>query len=166
MSPLLHQLVIATVIVSATVVIHLIGLDALQATLSWHLDRLTKWVHLDRLIVPLGIVLGLFVIHGVEIWLYALTYWGAHALETLDHALYFSISAYSTLGETGTILPASWRIVGALEAINGMLMIGWSTAFLFQNLHRILNFEDDHPVAAGAIARPSPRPKRSGNGAP
>lgn len=166
MSPLIHQLMIASVTVSATVLIHLIGLDVLQATLSWHLDRMTKWIHLDRMIVPLGIVLGLFVIHGVEIWLYALTYLASGALKTLDEALYFSISAYSTLGEAGAILPTSWRIIGALEAINGMLLIGWSTAFLFQNLHRILNGEGDYAVAAGAIARPSPRPRRSGNGAP
>ena len=70
MPALFHQLLFAAGIVSATVVIHLIGLDLLQVTLRWHLERFTGWVHLDRLVVPLGIVLGLFVAHGAEIWLY------------------------------------------------------------------------------------------------
>ena len=154
MSPLPHQLLIATVMVTATVVIHLVGLDLLQATLRWHLYRFTRWVELDSKIVPVGIVLGIFAVHGVEIWLYALAYWGAGVLPQLEQALYFSISAYSSLGETGTLLPETWRIVGALEAVNGMLMIGWSTAFLFQILrHLMWDDEAAERLPKGAIAR-------------
>src|SRR5512143_932255 len=116
MPALTHQLVIATALVAATVVIHLVGLDLLHLTLSWHLKRLIRWVRLDRIVVPLGIVLGLFVVHGAEIWLYALAYWRGGALEGLEPALYASISGYSTLGATGSALPDTWRIVGALEA--------------------------------------------------
>lgn len=167
MNPLVHQLLIATGLVSATVAIHLVGLDLLQATLSWHIERLTRFVHLDRMIVPLGIVLGLFVVHGAEIWLYALVYWKVGMIGSLDQALYFSTSAYSTLGETGTLLPPNWRIVGALEAINGMLLIGWSTAFLFQILSHLMAEDDGaQRLPRGAIARASPRPRRSGRGAP
>lgn len=151
---LIHQLLISAGLVSATVVIHLIGLDVLQATLGWHLERLTRWIHLDRMIVPLGIVLGLFLVHGAEIWLYAVVYWRVGALQDLEQALYFSTSAYSTVGETGALLPMSWRIVGVLEAINGMLLIGWSTAFLFQILHHLM-WEDDtiQRLPKGAISK-------------
>lgn len=167
MGDLIHQLAIATAIVSATVVIHLIGLDVLQVMLRWHLERLTRWIHLDRTIVPLGVVLGLFVVHGVEIWLYALVYWRTGALQSLEQALYFSTSAYSTLGEAGAILPADWRIVGVLEAVNGMLLIGWSTAFLFQILHHLMSDDEGgHRLPKGAIARSSPRPRGSRSRAP
>jgi hypothetical protein len=139
--------------VSATVVIHLVGLDVLQATLRWHLKRLVLWVHLDRKVVPMGIVLGLFALHGVEIWLYALVYWRTGALPRLEKALYFSISAYSSLGETGTVLPEDWHVVGALEAVNGMLLIGWSTAFLFHILRHLMWEDDDLVLPRGVIAR-------------
>lgn len=153
MDILAQQLLISTLIVSATVVVHLLGLDALQMLLRLHLERFTRWIHLDRMVIPLGIVLGLFVVHGLEIWLYALVYWKMGMLETLEQALYFSTSSYSTVGETGAILPERWRIVGVLEAINGMLLIGWSTAFLFQILHHLMwNDGDDHPLPRGAIA--------------
>lgn len=162
MDTLAHQLLISTAIVSATVVIHLLGLDALQLVLRLHLERFTRWIHLDRMIVPLGIVLGLFVLHGLEIWLYALVYWKMGMLPTLEQALYFSTSSYSTVGETGAILSARWRIVGVLEAINGMLLIGWSTAFLFQILHHLMwNESDDHPLPRGAIARRARSPGTS-----
>jgi hypothetical protein len=160
MNPLVHQLLIATMMVSATVVIHLVGLDLLQVALSWHLKRLSLWIHLNRKLVPLGIVLGLFALHGLEIWLYALVYWGGGLVPHLEQALYFSISAYSSLGESGTPLPDSWRVVGALEAINGMLLIGWSTAFLFQTLsHLMWDSESDDRLPRGAI---SPRSRRRG----
>ena len=153
MDPLFHQLLIATALVSATVVIHLLGLDLLQVTLRWHLRRLTRWVHLDRMIVPVGIVLGLFAVHGAEIWLYALVFWRTHAETGLEAALLTSIETYSTLGAAGGF-PAGWRIVGALESINGMLLIGWSTAFLFAILrHLMWDDEDDGMLPRGAIAR-------------
>jgi len=154
MDTLAPQLLVASAVVSATVVIHLIGLDLLQALILWHLERFTRWIRLDRMVVPLGIVLGLFVVHGAEIWLYALVYWKAGMLGSLEQALYFSTSAYSTVGETGAILPVQWRIVGVLEAVNGMLLIGWSTAFLFQILtHLMWESEETAPLPRGAIAR-------------
>lgn len=152
---LAHQLLVSTGLVATTVVIHLLGLDLLMSLVGLHLRRFTTaWLHLDRLIVPLGIVLGLFVLHGVEIWFYAFAYWMLGVLPTIEQALYYSISAYSTIGEAGPILPPAWRVVGALEAINGMLLLGWSTAFLYKILdHLLVSDGQDHPLPRGAIAR-------------
>lgn len=161
-----HELLASTVLVAATVLIHLLGLDLLMSLASLHLRRFTTaWRHLDRMVIPLGIILGLFALHGVEIWLYAFAYRLVGALPTLEQALYFSASAYSTAGETG--LPIAWRVVGALEAVNGMLLLGWSTAFLFQTLTH-LTWEEESPqsLPRGAIARRSPRPSGSGSDSP
>ena len=159
---LAHQLLVSTGLVATTVVIHLLGLDLLMWMVRLHLQRFTTaWLHLDRLLVPLGIVLGLFVLHGVEIWFYAFAYRALGVLPTIEQALYYSISAYSTIGEAGPFLPQSWRVVGALEAINGMLLLGWSTAFLYKILDHLLVSEgQDHPLPRGAIARSAlPRSK-------
>ena len=150
-----EQLLLSTLLVSTTVVIHLVGLDLLTHLTGLHLRRfMSAWRHVDRMLVPLGIVMGLFVLHGVEIWLYAFAYRLGGILPTIEQALYFSVSAYSTVGMSGPVLPMEWRIVGVLEAINGMLLLGWSTAFLFQMLARISDPEEDaHPLPKGAIAR-------------
>ncbi len=152
---LLHELAVSTSLVAATVAIHLVGLDLLMTLAGVHLRHFTtSWLHLDRLLSPLGMVLGLFGLHGLEIWFYAFAYLTLDALPTLEQALYFSTSAYSTLGEAGAFLPVKWRIVGALEGVNGMLLIGWSTAFLFQVLNRLLEpDEGEHPLPRGAIAK-------------
>lgn len=154
-SSLPHQLAISTGLVAATVVIHVLGLDVLMSLLILHMRRFTTWLHVDRLVVPLLVVLGLFALHGMEIWLYAFAYRLLGALPDLEQALYFSIGAYSTLGEAGAMLPPPWRVVGALEAINGMLLIGWSTAFLFQVLsHLLAPIGAEQLLPKGAIARP------------
>jgi voltage-gated potassium channel len=158
-----HELAVATGLVSATVVIHLIGLDVLMRLTELHLRRfMSAWEHVDRLVVPLGIVVGLFTLHGLEIWIYAFAYKLMGVLPSLEQALYYSTSAYSTVGEAGPMLPKAWRIVGVLEAINGMLLIGWSTAFLFQVLSHLQNGED-HPLPKGAIARRA-RPRSPAKG--
>lgn len=161
-----HELLLSTGMVGLSVVIHLVGLDVLTDLTHWRFRRVIRLGRLDRALVPLGIVLGLFVLHGLEIWVYALLYWRMALLPTLEQALYFSTSAYSTVGETGAILPEAWRIVGVLEAVNGMLLIGWSTAFLFQILSHLMEDEEPRQLLRGAIARSSRRARGSRKGEP
>jgi voltage-gated potassium channel len=150
---LVAQLGLSTLLVCATVVMHLIGLGLLRRLVRLHLERFLLFVHLDRVIVPLGVVLGLFVVHGAEIWLYALTYQVMGLTDSLETALFISTSSYSTIGEAAGLLPPDWRLVGVLEGVNGMLLIGWSTAFLFQLLDHIMSDDDEIKAQKGAIAR-------------
>jgi energy-coupling factor transporter transmembrane protein EcfT len=153
MNNLPTELLASTLLVSITVLAHLIGLDMLLSLTGLHL-RLFKdaRMRLDRLVVPLGIVLGLFVLHGLEIWIYAFAYRFLDIVPTLEGALYYSTSAYSTIGEADASLPQAWRVLGVLEAVNGMLLIGWSTAFLFQVLHHLLAPLDQDRLPKGAIS--------------
>jgi hypothetical protein len=177
MSTLAVELLVSTFLVSLTVAVHLLGLEALLLLAGLHLKFLkTAWLRVDRLLVPLGMALGLFALHGLEIWIYAVAYRLIEALPNVEEALFFSSSAYSTLGASGAALPKPWRIVGVLESVNGMLLIGWSTAFLFATLHWIMEPDSAHPLPEGAIAPDhpapedsnslSPRPKGSGNASP
>src|SRR3974390_2628657 len=51
---------------------------------------------------------------------------------------YFAFGNYTTLGY-GDILPvARWRMLGPITALNGVLLIGWSTAVIFEVLRRAL----------------------------
>ncbi|WP_309604620.1 hypothetical protein [Phenylobacterium sp.] len=151
----------------ATVIIHLAGLMTLLKLGRLHLTHgRTPWLALDRILVPILFALSLFALHSLEVLAYAVLFKGVAATQTWEQAIYYSTSAYSTAGVGGQTFANRWRVTGGLESLNGMLLIGWSTAFLFQNLHRILTNEDDHPLPAGAIAKASPRPSRSGRGAP
>ncbi|HEY8571355.1 hypothetical protein [Phenylobacterium sp.] len=151
MNSLAIELLIAGAMVVLTVVIHLVGLSAVVLSTGLHLRRFKTVLHLDRILVPCGMVLGVFAIHAVEIWAYALLYRFGGLSGTLEEALFISAGAYSTAGWGA--LPLGWRVVIALESVNGLILLGWSTAFLFQNLHRLMVAEEDHPLPAGAIAR-------------
>ena len=164
MNTLSAELLIAAGMVVLTVVIHLVGLNGVVRLTSIHLRRFKTIIHVDRIVVPCGMVLGVFAIHAVEIWAYALLYELAGMSRTLEEALFISAGAYSTAGWGP--LPVGWRVVVALESVNGLILLGWSTAFLFQNLHRLMVAEDDHPLPAGAIAhRRSAKPRGRASGA-
>ncbi len=156
MTNLERELLIAAGMVVLTVLVHLAGLSILIRVTALHLRRFTLWLPLDRVVVPAGMVLGIFMIHGVEIWAYALLYHLAGITEDIGDALYLSAGAYSTTGWVDVHLAAGWRVLVSLEAVNGLIMLGWSTAFLFQNLHRLMINEAAHPLPEGAIAHPGP----------
>ena len=59
------------------------------------------------------------------------------AIPTLEAALYFSTISYSTVGYNDTHVLADWRLLGAFESLLGMILLGWSTAFLFRMIGRI-----------------------------
>jgi len=55
----------------------------------------------------------------------------------LQPALYFSAVTYTTTGYGDLLLPKGWQLVGAIEALTGILMCGWSTGFFFAVVSRI-----------------------------
>ena len=158
MNGLALELLISTGMVLFTVLVHLIGLNMLIQLTRIHVLQFATSVRIDRVLVPLGMVLGIFVIHGVEIWAYALLFWLSQAADRLGEALYLSLGAYTTTGWVDVHLRDGWRVVLSLESITGLLMVGWSTAFFFQNLSRIMLTDESHPLPEGAIATEAPRP--------
>jgi len=124
-------LLLATVMIVLTVVIHMIGLIVLMAMLQSRSHNLKPMQNaLRQGVFIVLVVLGLVAIHAVEIWLYALVYLALGELPTLESALYFSTTTFTTVGYGDVVLDERWRMVAALEGFNGFLLIGWSTAFL------------------------------------
>ena len=58
------------------------------------------------------------------------------ALRTYDDAFYFSLVTFATLGYGDIVLAPGYRIFGALAALCGSLMLGWSTALIFAAIRR------------------------------
>ena len=82
--------------------------------------------------------LMLFALHFFEIFLFALFFYYVEASRTMEQALYYSASCYATLGGESTFKD-QWRLVGALEALVGFVLIGWSTAFMVRTLRKIID---------------------------
>lgn len=138
------QLAIATSTVAVTVLVHLIGLAVLLAILRRH--RHASQVLIASFVNGVAILLaafGLFALHAVEIWLWAALYLLLNAFPNLEQALYFSTSTYVTIGYGDVVLPVGSRILGVIEGANGIILIGWSTAFFFSIVDRLKLLERD-----------------------
>lgn len=135
------QLIIATVMVLFTVTVHGGGLAVLggRLRLEARQERDAHLPHLSArsLFFTLVLVLALFVLHGVEIWAYAAVYLGLGAVKTLETAVYFSTIAYGGIGFSDAYIAPSWRLVSAIEGVNGILLPGWSTAFFVTVVARL-----------------------------
>ena len=62
---------------------------------------------------------------------WAAAYVALHALPDFGTAMLYSLNAITAYGHSSTSLAYHWALMGALEALNGLLMFGLTTAFLF-----------------------------------
>jgi hypothetical protein len=138
---MLFYLAISTLMVLATVVIHGVGLSLLARIVRAEAqeERLHHVPKLSRrgLFFTLALVLGLFVLHGIEIWLYAFLFLAVGAISTLETAVYFSTISYAGIGFDDSYIQPAWRLVAGIEGINGLLLLGWSTAFFVTLVTRL-----------------------------
>ena len=144
---MIERLALATMMVGLTVSVHFFGLMALLWMLRARAHALHEsWTRQGAAI--LTVVLGLMLIHTIEVWLYAGCYLALGALHDLETAVYFSTTSFTTIGYGDIVLDQKWRLVGAIEGANGLLLFGWSTAFLFSVTARMRTLEHDwleHP---------------------
>lgn len=125
------QLWLASLLIIVTSIMHLAGLGTLIHLVRMHRKLLLPHLQwLERPLTPLLLVLGLFVLHIAEISIWAFAYLRVRLVDTLEEALYVSTALYSTVGEGSIADVVQWRLLGAVEGLNGFLLIGWSTAFL------------------------------------
>lgn len=141
---LIAQLGIATVLVAITVITHLGGLALLLAIVRHHRPSTRRFLTaLANTGAILASALGLFALHAIEIWTWAGAFWCLNAFVDFEHALYFSTSTFVTIGYGDVVLRPGMRILGAIEGANGIILIGWSTAFFFSIVDRLKLLERD-----------------------
>jgi hypothetical protein len=56
---------------------------------------------------------------------------------SFSEAWYFSMVTFTTLGYGELTLSGNWRLLSGIEAINGIMLIGWSTAMMFSLIQQI-----------------------------
>ena len=128
-----NELALSTVMALLAVSLHGFGLLSLGRGLEFYEIRAGRsyvdgplWGHA---LLTIGVVLGLFVIHGVEIWMYAALYKLIGAVPDLREAVYFSSISYGSIGYSDVLMAREWRLLGAIEGVAGAILLGWSVAF-------------------------------------
>jgi hypothetical protein len=122
-----------------TVVIHVCGLavigESVVKSLGESVDR--RGFMLKFALVMGGTSLLATVLHGFEGGIWAAAYRFLGALPDARTAMLYSISAMTSYGHASLYLKDRWQLMGALEALNGMLLFGLTTAFLFAMIQRV-----------------------------
>ena len=90
----------------------------------------------DTGIVALVIFLALAA-HLIEIALWAVVFLMCGEFAEIGTAYYHSSANFTTLGYGDVLLSPHWRMLGPLEAADGMLMFGVSTAMIFAVILRL-----------------------------
>ena len=131
----------------------LIGVGVLLGSLLFYAVATVLIVHLVVPVVPdhhgtLGFFKGVVVMilvtlitavmHLIEIALWAIVFLLCGEMASFEKAFYFSAVNYTALGYGDIVLSERWRLLGPVEAINGLLLFGLSTAFLFAVLSHLI----------------------------
>jgi hypothetical protein len=126
------SIVSATGVLLATIVIHGMAVMLLFRIGSEPVTQAQRLSALSRLGVSCFFVVGFVIAHIIEIMLWATVYRLVGALPSFEEAAYFSAVTYATIGFGDITLSSDFRLASAVEGVNGILLFGWTTAFLFK----------------------------------
>ena len=132
-------------LIVVTVVLHVLCLGLMNQTVSKVLHRFVRHPHDTGVFVMVvaGATLLATWLHGFEAILWAAAYRHLNALPDNDSAVLYSLSAITSYGHANLVLESRWQLMGALEALNGWLLFGLTTAFLFALINKVWSMNDN-----------------------
>jgi hypothetical protein len=91
-----------------------------------------------------GLTIWLFLAIVIEAGLWAVLYLFNPLITTLpdlETAFYFSMVTFTTLGFGDVVLTGQWRTLASIQAANGVIIFGWTTALVFYYIQHIYKEE-------------------------
>jgi hypothetical protein len=73
----------------------------------------------------------------LEAVIWSVTYLSIGAFRAFEEALYFSFVTFTTVGYGDIVLRDNYRLLTSLEAANGVIMFGWSTAIVITAIQKV-----------------------------
>ena len=156
---MIQQLAIGAVLITATVMVHGVATrSAIHFAVRLHtrspmMPGAWKITWLTAMFV-----MTMFLAAMLEALIWAWTYIAVGAFDGLESAFYFSLVAFSTLGFGDIVLDPSWRVLSAVEATNGIILFGWTTALIFWFLQRLVGASRLMDGLAAGVNRVLSRP--------
>lgn len=136
------QLIIGTIMIITTVAIHAVALDyTIRYLKSCEAFAIRVARSFWKGLVIMIAVLMVFIAHVIQIWLWAMLFIWLGEFTDLEAALYFSTSTFTTVGYGDIFLQDQWRLLSSIEAANGFILFGWSTAFIFEIMSQLYRRE-------------------------
>ena len=140
---MLIQLIIGGIMLGLSITLQALGFDLIIKKFKPRLIHFVRLHGLRRAAFFTLFIMQVTLILVLEMWLWALCYLLIDGFSSMEESLYFSISAFTTVGFGDILLPHEWRLLGVIEAACGFLMFGWSTAFIFEAIAVVYRHEPE-----------------------
>lgn len=142
---MLSQFAYGAVLITATVFMHSLWLEGISKV--WRAVGIEIEVRWRTTALSLAII-AIVCAHVLQISMWAMFFYFIEEIETWESTLYFSTTSFTTVGYGDLVLSEEWRLLGSIEAINGMILFGWSTAFIFAGVREIYDHlnRNEQPV--------------------
>ncbi|MBU2951857.1 potassium channel family protein [Tamlana agarivorans] len=135
---MIYSLLIGSIIIIISVVVQAIG------NVYW-LKKIKKknkhYTSKFALTLLVSSFLFFSFLHFIQSLLWALTYMLIPEINNVfagfTEAWYFSMITFTSLGYGDLTLPPTWHLISGIEAINGIMLIGWSTAMMYSLIQQI-----------------------------
>ena len=133
-------------LIVVNVMFHAVGL----AFINQQIVRARRFVsgrrnHLLLFALVMGATtLSVTLLHATEAGIWAAVYWTLDALPDGKSAVLYSLGAMTTYGHEPFYLADHWRLMGSLEALNGMILFGLTTAFLYATISEFWTSNKTH----------------------
>jgi hypothetical protein len=134
---MLESFAIGSLLLIVTSMIHAGGMLATMRILERYARRHAKRTNWNLLYVVLGAVWLMSAATLVEVLVWAWTYILLGEFNAIEPAIYFSTVTFTTVGFGDVVLDDRWRLLSALEAANGIIMFGWTTAIVIYAVQRV-----------------------------
>jgi hypothetical protein len=137
----------------ATVFIHVLGLYFIRQRFDLVLARANhRRIKVIGLLFMAGTTASVTLLHGLEAFVWSLGFRWLHALPDKKSAMLYSLNAMTTFGHSGSNLEPHWQLMGALEALNGLILFGLTTAFLYAIIQEAWTRLGRQPVRQPVLA--------------
>lgn len=122
-----------------TVVIHVLGLGFINRKVSSvsGQNRERRYPMARFAVIMGATTLSATLLHGIEATIWAAAYRLLGALPDQRSAMLYSLNAITSYGHENLLLGGHWQLMGAMEALNGWLLFGLTTAFLFGMIEKV-----------------------------
>ncbi len=121
---------ISVPLIVLNLIIHIVGLAAIHGRVVESLGSRAGRSQFRGFLVTALALIAITFLHAVEAAVWAAAYLVVGALSDFRAAMLYSVEAITSYGHESTLLEHR-QMMGALEALNGMILFGLTTAFLF-----------------------------------
>ncbi len=137
----IDRIVIALLMMFLCTIIHAVFMIAANHTVETRLTRFGPIRGQFRRAVLIWLItLWMFLAIVLEAWLWALVYLFQSSITVIpdpETAFYFSMVTYTTLGYGDVVLTGQWRTLASIQAANGLIIFGWTTALIFYFIQKL-----------------------------